>query len=124
MVRNLACFIAPLVAAALLRVVGLAARGSYERLGLRTLELLLWGGAVLLAAEHAWAGEIVPWPPFLTAMSSPTELSVALREIATAGSAMVAAATSLWASLRALSSILARGETRAVPKVTTTLERA
>ncbi len=30
---------------------------------------LLWGGALLLAYEHVWHGEVVPWFPFLTAAS-------------------------------------------------------
>ena len=32
---------------------------------------LLWGGVVLLAFEHFWHGEIVAYPPFLSAMANP-----------------------------------------------------
>lgn len=34
---------------------------------LRWLSHLLWGGSALLAFEHVWHGEVVPWFPFLTA---------------------------------------------------------
>ena len=32
------------------------------------LSKLLWGGSALLAFEHVWHGEVVPYFPFLTAM--------------------------------------------------------
>ena len=35
------------------------------------LMAMLWGGVLLLAFEHFWHGEIVPFPPFLSAMSNP-----------------------------------------------------
>ena len=40
---------------------------------LKWLTRLLIGGAVLLAFEHVWHGEVVPWFPFLTAMSDPAD---------------------------------------------------
>ena len=40
-----------------------------EKLG--WLNMMLWGGAILLLFEHVWHGEVVPWFPFLTAASSP-----------------------------------------------------
>ena len=30
------------------------------------LNNMLWGGSALLALEHVWHGEVVPWFPFLT----------------------------------------------------------
>ena len=33
------------------------------------LNRLLWGGSALLAFEHLWHGEIVPFFPFLTAVA-------------------------------------------------------
>ena len=36
---------------------------------LKWLSYMLWGGVVLLAFEHVWHGEVVPWFPFLTAMN-------------------------------------------------------
>ena len=37
------------------------------------LRNMLWGGAVLLAFEHVWHGEVVPYFPFLTAASKPAD---------------------------------------------------
>ncbi|MGC8983023.1 MAG: hypothetical protein ACP5KA_04640 [Desulfurococcaceae archaeon] len=95
----MACFIAPMAVAAVVSVLKRLARGLSERLRLSLLEVLLWGGAGLLAFEHLWHGEVVPWPPFLTAMQSPEEWSVALHEISTAGVAMTIAASGVWASI-------------------------
>ena len=51
---------------------------------LRWLSHMLWGGSALLAFEHLWHGEIVPWFPFLTASSDPESAGVMLHEMATA----------------------------------------
>ena len=61
------------------------------------LNKMLWGGSVLLAFEHLWHGEIVPWPPFLTAMKNPNDVGPMLHEIATVGTAMAVAVTAVWA---------------------------
>ena len=34
------------------------------------LNKLLWGGSALLAFEHLWHGEVVPFFPFLTAVET------------------------------------------------------
>ena len=34
------------------------------------LNKLLWGGSALLAFEHVWHGEVVPFFPFLTAVKN------------------------------------------------------
>lgn len=49
---------------------------------------MLWGGIFLLAIEHFWHGEIVPFPPFLTAMQSAEETQIMLNEILLIGGAM------------------------------------
>ena len=41
---------------------------------LKWLRYLLLGGSVLLAFEHVWHGEVVPWFPFLTAMADPGDV--------------------------------------------------
>ena len=61
------------------------------------LNTLLWGGVILLAIEHIWHGEVVPWPPFLTAMENPAEVPAMLHEMATIGGAMAGAAIAVWA---------------------------
>ena len=57
---------------------------------------MLWGGVILLAVEHIWHGEVVPFPPFLTAMSDPTEIPVMLHEIGTVGVGMAVLVTAVW----------------------------
>lgn len=60
------------------------------------LDKLLWGGSLLLLLEHIWHGEVVPWPPFLTAMTDPAATSAMLNEIATVGTAMAVFVTAVW----------------------------
>ena len=57
---------------------------------------LLWGGVLLLAIEHIWHGEVVLWPPFLTAMQTPEEIPVMLHEMATVGVGMAILVTVTW----------------------------
>ena len=63
---------------------------------LKWLAWLLWGGAALLAFEHVWHGEVVPWFPFLTAMADPADAAEMLHEMATVGVAMAALITVVW----------------------------
>lgn len=63
---------------------------------LKWLGNLLWGGTILLAFEHIWHGEIVPWFPFLTAMSDPTDAAEMLHEMATIGVGMAVLVTVIW----------------------------
>lgn len=60
------------------------------------LSNLLWGGSALLAFEHMWHGEIVPWFPFLTAVNDPAETAAMLHEMATVGGAMAVCITAVW----------------------------
>ena len=63
---------------------------------LKWLTWLLWGGAVLLAFEHIWHGEVVPWFPFLTAMSDPGDAAEMFHEMATVGVSMAVLITAIW----------------------------
>lgn len=60
------------------------------------LNKLLWGGVLLLAVEHVWHGEVVPWPPFLTAMNNPADIGPMLHEVATIGTGMAVFVTLVW----------------------------
>lgn len=60
------------------------------------LAYLLFGGAVLLAYEHVWHGEVVPWFPFLTAMNDPGDTAEMLHEMATIGVTMACIVTVVW----------------------------
>ena len=73
------------------------------------LSNLLWGGSALLAFEHVWHGEVVPWFPFLTAVASPAEATEMLHEMATSGVMMAALVTLVWGGIVLISnSILKR----------------
>lgn len=63
---------------------------------LKWLTNLLWGGAALLAYEHVWHGEVVPWFPFLTAAADPGDAAEMLHEMATAGVTMAVLVTAIW----------------------------
>ncbi len=63
---------------------------------MKWLNNMLWGGSALLAFEHVWHGEVVPYFPFLTAASDPTSASEMLHEMATAGTLMAVLVTAVW----------------------------
>jgi hypothetical protein len=58
---------------------------------------MIWGSVIALLVEHVWHGEIVPWFPFLTAMSSPADTSEMLYEMGTIGVAMLISVVAIWA---------------------------
>lgn len=66
---------------------------------LKWLNNMLWGGSALLAFEHLWHGEIIPYFPFLTAAANPADAAEMLREMATTGVAMAALVTVVWAGM-------------------------
>lgn len=70
------------------------------------LNKMLWGGSALLAFEHVWHGEVVPWFPFLTATSNPIDAAQMLHEMATAGITMAALVTAVWAGMLVVSSVI------------------
>ncbi|MCD8013179.1 MAG: hypothetical protein LUG99_08395 [Lachnospiraceae bacterium] len=63
---------------------------------LQWLSYLLWGGAFLLAYEHIWHGEVVPWFPFLTAAANPADTAEMLHEMSTVGVSMAILVTAVW----------------------------
>lgn len=79
---------------------------------LQWLNYLLLGGAVLLAFEHLWHGEIAPFFPFLTAASDPAETSVMLHEMSTVGVAMAVLVTTVWLVMCLVADSFARKENR------------
>lgn len=81
---------------------------------LKWLSNLLWGGSALLAFEHLWHGEIVPFYPFLTAASSPADAMEMLHEMATVGSTMAIVVTAVWVGMVVVSSVLERNAAKEV----------
>ncbi len=59
------------------------------------LNKMLWGGSALLAFEHVWHGEVVPFFPFLTAVQNGEAMEM-LHEMATAGVSMALIVTAVW----------------------------
>lgn len=64
---------------------------------LHWLNNMLWGGSALLAFEHIWHGEVVPWFPFLTNAVDPVNRAEMLHEMATVGTSMAVLVTAVWA---------------------------
>ena len=62
------------------------------------LELTLYGGSLLLLGEHIIHGEVVPFPPFLTAMESAEETAIMWQEIGTVGVTMFLLLVAAWAA--------------------------
>lgn len=77
------------------------------------LASLLWGGAFLLAFEHVWHGEVVPWFPFLTAASNPADAAEMLHEMATVGVTMAVLVTLVWVGMLAVSYVFEKREEKA-----------
>ena len=73
---------------------------------LKWLNGMLWGGAVLLAFEHIWHGEVVPWFPFLTAMADPGDAAEMFHEMATSGVAMAILVTLVWVAMVLISNAI------------------
>ncbi len=77
---------------------------------LKWLTNLLWGGSALLAFEHLWHGEVVPWFPFLTAASNPADASVMLHEMSTVGVSMAILVTAVWGVMVLVSNAIEKRE--------------
>ena len=69
------------------------------------LNKMLWGGSALLAFEHLWHGEVVPFFPFLTAVENGETVEM-LAEMGSAGVMMAGLVTAVWVGMLAVSSVL------------------
>ncbi len=90
----MACFTAPAAAAAVTTVFRNKIPAKYH---IEWFNALVWGGSAGLLLEHLASGEIVPYPPFLTAMASPAETAVMVAEIISIGVPMLLACATVWA---------------------------
>ena len=79
---------------------------------------LLWGGVLLLAFEHFWHGEVVPFPPFLTAMLSPEDTNNMLHEVATVGVSMAVNVTVVWGIICAVAEAKVKSINKSLKKGT------
>lgn len=130
----MACFIVPTAEAAIVTIVAYAIKNREAKKGrialgnnhsnaavsaaektgisfstkLMWLARLLFGGAFLLAYEHVWHGEVVPWFPFLTAASNPADTAQMLKEMSTVGVSMAVLVTLVWVGIILVTNIMAK----------------
>ena len=83
---------------------------------LKVLNGMLWGGSALLAFEHVWHGEVVPWFPFLTAMDDPADTADMLAEMGSVGVTMAIVVTAVWAVGVGVASAMKKNMTSPVHK--------
>ena len=86
---------------------------------LKWLSNMLLGGSVLLAFEHFWHGEIVPWFPFLTAMSDSEDTAEMLHEMATIGVSMAVLVTVVWIGMCIAADVIVRRPEKTPAQTTT-----
>ena len=73
---------------------------------MKWLNNMLWGGSALLAFEHVWHGEVVPFFPFLTAAANPEDAMLMLHEMSTVGVTMAALVTLVWIGMVTVSNVI------------------
>lgn len=120
----MACFVVPVAEAVVVSAVYMAVKTKEKKYELNSksdisafetkterkfsaklvwLIKLLLGGSFLLAFEHLWHGEVVPWFPFLTAATDPADRAQMLHEMSTVGVMMAVSVTVLWVAMVAVS---------------------
>lgn len=106
----MACFIVPAAEAAAVtvakkQIARKSRNGATPESTERSLNLvrkltwltnLLWGGALLLAFEHLWHGEVIPYFPFLSALTERSATQQMLFEMGTVGVGMALLVTAVW----------------------------
>jgi len=60
----MACFLVPMALGILTTILRKFFPAKYK---IEWLNMMLWGGVLMLAVEHLAHGEVTPYPPFLTA---------------------------------------------------------
>ncbi|MBO7371514.1 MAG: hypothetical protein J6U34_03300 [Bacteroidales bacterium] len=93
----MACFIVPLVQAAATSVLRKKGNKSgFVGRNLASLELMLWGGTIMLIVDHIINGELTWAFPFFTALGQEGGGAVMLREMLTVGVPMSLVITAVW----------------------------
>jgi hypothetical protein len=132
----MACFVVPLGEAIVTTVIqkvvekkekksGIVKTGSSGLTWSRRLSWLnkmLWGGSVMLVIDHVWNGEVVAYPPFLTAMENPANVAPMLKEIATLGVTMAVAVTVIWGVIVLVAELKTRSASRIITAAETGIE--
>ena len=132
----MACFLVPMAEAIVTTIAQKVIESKEKKTGMKTvtsadgftmektpfskklgwLNKMLWGGSALLAFEHVWHGEVVPYFPFLTAASDPADAAEMLHEMGTAGVAMAAIVTVVWIGMLLVSKSLEKRALKAIPE--------
>jgi hypothetical protein len=101
----MACFIAPMATGIITTVFR---KKIPAALKIGWLNIMLWGGVAMLTIEHLAHGEIMFYPPFLTAMQNPANIPIMLQELVTVGGTMTIAIVIIWIILVAIASRMPR----------------
>jgi hypothetical protein len=101
----MACFIAPMATGIITTVFR---KKIPAALKISWLNIMLWGGVVMLIVDHIANGELVFYPPFITAMQNPAGITVMLQEVAVIGGLMTIAIVLVWIILVAITSRMPR----------------
>jgi len=111
----MACFIAPAGAAIITTGFRKKINPKYH---IEWLNTMLWGGVIMLIVDHIANGEIVPYPPFLTAMQKANGITTLLKEIITVGGAMTIAIFTAWAVMVLVANRTAKAHKEKIQTVT------
>ena len=110
----MACFTIPLAEGIILSAAKKIAfkknADSVIKTKLGHLENMLYGGSFLLAIEHIYHGEVVLYPPFLTAMNNPEDIPEMLHEMSTVGLSMAAIVTVVWGIVEVISHFMKKSQ--------------
>lgn len=96
----MACFLIPTGTAIVTTAIGKKVPEKYH---MNWLNSMMWGGVVMLAVEHIAHGEIVLYPPFLTA-----GLHEVLPEMLRVGVPMTLAIVLIWGIMVAVAAKMSR----------------
>ena len=128
----MACFLVPTTEAIIVTVVKKSMEKKAKKEGrelpnldkkfsfvhkLGWLSQMLWGGSFLLAIEHAWHGEIIPYAPFLTAMGTQSDKAAMFHEMSTVGVTMAVLVTAVWGMMLAVSASADKKAAQEKPQV-------
>jgi hypothetical protein len=92
----MACF---LVTAAAATVTTVFRKKIPEKWHINWFNIMAWGAVIALLVEHIVHNEIVPWPPFFTAMSSSADFHQMLVEMLQIGVPMLIGVTLTWLAM-------------------------
>ena len=95
----MACFITPMATGIITTVFR---KKIPAALKISWLNIMLWGGVIMLVIDHIANGEIMLSPPFLTAIQNPAAIPSMMQEIVIIGGTMTVAIVLIWAIVVAI----------------------